>query len=159
VSTYFHKTKRLGLRLGDISSYMRSAKGGLGTVVRFYNVWAERRGVPAAFLLVRYEDLHRDAEGEVRRVLDFLGLPQVGGEAIRQAVEFASFENMRKLEARDSFHDFAMRPRDRSDPDSYKVRKGKVGGFVDYFGPEDVEHMNRTIEGALSDFYGYSARP
>ena len=35
---------------------------------------------------------------------------------------------------------------DENDPDAYKVRKGKVGGYQDELSPVDVEYCNRVLE-------------
>ena len=56
------------------------------------------RGHGRQFLLVRYEDLLKDAAGGLRRIADFLGL-QASPERIAQAVERSSADSMRKLES------------------------------------------------------------
>ena len=64
VEAAFHTAKRLGLELaGAIAA--REAPGlgldagfcrrYLDTIITYYNVWAEHRGVPKSFTLVRYE--------------------------------------------------------------------------------------------------------
>jgi hypothetical protein len=53
--------------------------------------WSE---APIPVLRVLYEDLHRDAVGQVVRVLDWLGEPVVGAHVAR-AVERCRFETLR----------------------------------------------------------------
>ncbi len=48
--------------------------GGFETILSYYNIWAENRNIPRGFLLVRYEDMKANAQHELRRVIDFLGL-------------------------------------------------------------------------------------
>jgi len=171
VSYYFHKTKREKARkfwffqkrrrethspfTGTLSDFLRFDIGGFDTLLRYYNIWAASRKLTAGFLLVRYEDMHVDPEKELRRVLDFLGLQEISGEEAHEAVEFASFDNMRKMEASEGTGSYKLKPADRSDEESFKVRKGKVGGYVEYLSPDDIELLNRKMAETLSDFYGY----
>lgn len=143
---------------GDLSEFIERSQGGFDTIVRYYNIWADNRHIPADFLLVRYEDMRHDPTQELRRVLDFLGLQAVSAETVREAVEFAAFENMRKMEAAGKFESGMLNPAERSDQESYKTRKGQVGGYKDYLNAEQIQHVNRKIQNDLSPYFGYSAR-
>lgn len=171
VSYYFHKTRREKPRTfwffqrrrrethgpftGTISEFLRFDIGGFDTLLRYYNLWAESRSLTADFLLVRYEDMHEDAERELRRVLDFLGLAEITDDEAREAVAFAAFDNMRKMEASEGTGSYKLKPADPSDDESFKVRKGKVGGYVDYLSDDDIAYLNRRMGETLSDIYGY----
>ncbi len=171
VSYYFHKTRREkphtfwffqkrrrethGPFTGTISEFLRFDIGGFDTLLRYYNVWADSRELTEAFLLVRYEDMHEDPERELRRVLDFLGLGEITDDEAREAIAFASFDNMRKMEAGEATGSYKLKPADPSDAESFKVRKGKVGGYIDYLEPEDVDYLDRRMAETLSDIYGY----
>lgn len=155
VSSYFQKTKRRQAYQGSLSDYLHEEVGSFKAILRFYNIWAENRSVPQRFLLVRYEDIHADPCKELRRVIDFLGLPKVEDGIIAEAAQYASFENMRKMEEENAFNIGRLSPADRTDPESYKTRKGKVGGFTDYLNAAEIEYLNRTMAETLSDFYGY----
>jgi hypothetical protein len=113
--------------------------------------------VPEGFLLVRYEDLKHNPVGELRRVVDFLGFTEVEDALLYEAVEFASFENMRKMEAGGTFQSMMLNPADRSDPESYKTRKGKIGGYQDYLSSEESARLADKMKMELSDFYGYGS--
>jgi hypothetical protein len=45
------------------------------------------------------------------------------------------------------------------DPESFKTRRGKIGGYVDYLSADDVAWLNRRIDAELDPFYGYSSAP
>jgi hypothetical protein len=105
-------------------------------------------------LLVRYEDLHENPHHELRRVLDFLGVSH-RDEVINEAVNCCSFEKMRNLEKTQQF-DMKLKPANPEDEESYKTRKGKVGGFVEYLNEQEIAYINRLINETLSDFYGYN---
>jgi hypothetical protein len=157
VSQYFHLTKRIRLDVGDLSTFLRSRKGSLETIVRYYNLWAERRDVPKEFLLVRYEDLHASARGEMRRILAFLGLSNVSDAALEEGIAFSTFDNMRDLEARDAMGAAILRPGDPMDPESFKVRKGVVGGYSAYLSGRDIAYADELIARELSGVFGYGA--
>jgi hypothetical protein len=155
VSTYFQWRERRRRAMGDMTSFIRQEAGGYETVLRYYAIWEANRGVVKDFLLIRYEDMRQDARRELRRVLDFLGLPGVAEAVVAEAVEFASFENMRKMETEDRFQSRKLRAADAQEAESFKTRRGKVGGYADYLAPDDVEYLNRRMVEVLPDFYGY----
>ena len=169
VSSYFEMKKR-GRIFGDnpyetrqaqfdgsLSEFIVLRQGGFDTILEFYNIWAANRDVPAGFLLVRYEDMRADAQHELRRVLDFLGLEQIDAATIQEAVEYASFDNMRKMEEQGKFQTGMLTPADKSDQSSYKTRRGKIGGYHDYLSQTEVDTLNQKIAHRLSDIYGYEA--
>lgn len=153
ISNYFQKTKRREAYNGRLSEYLQENLGSFETILRFYNIWAANRDVPQGFLLVRYEDIHDNPHRELGRVLEFLGLSAVDEQTIAEAVQYASFENMRKMELENTFNSQRLAPIDSKDPDSYKTRKGKVGGFRDYLSGAEIAELNRRIQETLSDFY------
>lgn len=158
VSCYFEATKRAGYYQGSISSFIRDERYGIDGLIYWLNVWGENRSVPSDFLLVRYEDMCADAEGQLRRAVEFIGLDGIDDGIIRQAVQFASFNNMRRMEAEDTLSSARLRPGNPDDPESLKVRRGKVGGYVDYLNVEDVDYLNEKIKMQLVDYFGYTVR-
>jgi alcohol sulfotransferase len=48
-----------------------------------------------------------------------------------------------------------MAPGDKSDPDSYKVRRAKVGGYRDYFDDGQAEQIEAYIRDHLEPRFGY----
>jgi hypothetical protein len=159
VSNYFQVTRREIRYQGDIASYLRWPRGSLDGMLRYYNVWADQRRVPRAFLLVRYEDLHDDTPRELRRIADFLGLQGVSEATIAGAVEYASFGAMKNREASRAADASVLAPGKAGDAESFKTRKGKIGGYAEYLSPEDVAWINRRIDTELDPYYGYSSAP
>jgi hypothetical protein len=92
---------------------------------------------------------------ELKRVTDFLGLANVTDAQLKEAVDFASFGNMQKFEREDYFKSGMLRPGDVKDTESYKTRKGKVAGFYDYLGKEDINFLNNKLSTEFNDFFGY----
>ncbi|MFP4561325.1 MAG: sulfotransferase domain-containing protein, partial [Thiohalorhabdus sp.] len=146
VSSYFQKTKRNINFQGSLRDYVYEPVGSVETNIEFYNIWARNREVPKDFLLVTYEDLQRDTEEQMRRVLDFLGLGKISEETVREAVEFCRFDNMRQLEATNALGSKRLAPRDAGDESTYKTREGRIGGYVDHLDAEEIGHINRLIQ-------------
>ena len=118
-----------GLEAGD---FIMNPEAGLPKIVDFMNLWAQEFPRLQSSLLLRYEDLRGDTAGELSRVFEFLGTAATQ-EELQEAVRFASVENMRQMETRGTFWlaGSRMRTRDKDNPDAYKVRRAKVGGWRD----------------------------
>jgi hypothetical protein len=156
VSSYFQKNRRWKQWYdSDLSSYIYEERGSYDTILRYYNIWAKNRHIPKDFMLVRYEDLHASPHKELRRTLEFMGLSAISDGVISEVVKYASFDNMRKMEEKNTFKGGMLCLADRNDPESYKVRKGKVMGFAEYLNKDQIEYLNRKMTETLSDFYGY----
>lgn len=141
---------------GDLSTFLYHDVGSFDTVLRYYNIWADNRHASAGFLLIRYEDLHENPKRELGRMLKFLEVPDVSDEILSEVIEHTSFKNMRKMEVENAFDSRHLKPADEKDENSFKTRRGKVGGFVDYFNQIDITYMNDKISKNLSEFYGYN---
>ncbi|HXK21719.1 MAG TPA: sulfotransferase domain-containing protein, partial [Myxococcota bacterium] len=139
-----------------IVDFLMRPASGLPKIVDFMNRWAAEAPRLRELLLVRYEDLRADPVGELRRIVGFLGGP-ADEAALRAAVSFASVDNMRAMERGRAFwfSGRRMTPRDVANPDSYKVRRAKVGGYRDYFDDEQVARIDALVRSRLSPFFGY----
>jgi len=155
VSNYFQVTRREDTFQGDLTAWLHAPRGSVASMLRYYSVWASQRHVPKGFLLVRYEDLRENAARELRRIAEFIGLPAVSDAAIAHAVEASSFEQMRRREAARPADGTPLAAGRRGDPESFKTRRGKVGGYADYMQPEDVAWLQEKIRAELDPFYGY----
>ncbi|GAB4365668.1 MAG: sulfotransferase domain-containing protein [Methylohalobius crimeensis] len=143
----------------DISlfDFVMYETAGLPKIIDFLNLWAEEMPKLDDLLLVRYEDLRSDTAGQMRRITDFLETPGTE-EEIRDAVEYASVDNMRKLEQEKKFwlSGSRMVPKDKANPHSYKVRRAKVGGWRDYFDDEQVARIEAYVNERLDPVYHYT---
>jgi hypothetical protein len=156
VSLFFHRTRWRGDAYpGTVSEFVRERRGGLDTVLAFYNAWAAQRGLTDDLLIVRYEDLHTAAAAELARVLEFTGLDFVDADARERAVRLTTFERMQQIEGRNALHSRALRARDAGDPESFRVRRGVVGGHRDYLSDADIAWIDGRIERSLDPSYRY----
>ena len=166
VSYFFHHAKRsnerVHARLGmpkdlsavELSAFVMAEGYGLPKVVDFMNRWERLARDRADAMLVRYEDLRADTAPELDRVMRFLG-EAAPPEAIRSAVEFASFEALKEKERQRFFESERIQARDTDDPDSFKVRRGKVGGYRDYFTADEIAPLDHVVATRLDPALGY----
>lgn len=163
VSLYYQFTKRRDLiESMDMSGFIRRERGGLKSIISFYNVWLENKHVPEDFLIIKYENLHREIYEEnrfeeLKKALRFIGFDDIDEELVGYVSEYAAFDNMRKMEKEEEFESDKTRlsPADKEDEQSYKTRKGKVGGYKDDCEEEDLKYMDELIEKRLDDHYDY----
>lgn len=129
---------------------------GLPRIVEFLNSWAAELPRLRSKLLVRYEDMRSDTPAVLAEILEFLGTPGTAAQ-VSGAVEFASFENLKRLEDERVFssHGGRLVPTDRGNPDSYKVRRGKVGGYRDYLDDDQLAMVDGFTSSTLNPSYGY----
>ena len=144
VSLYFHVTRRRGRHYeGTLSDFVRDPNGSLAALLAFYDAWVVQDDTPV--LLVRYEAMKDDPARELQRVLDFVGVRGLRPAAVARAVEQASFERLQRAEREGTAGTKALKAPKADDPESFKVRRGKVGGYVDYLTPEDIRFVDAAI--------------
>lgn len=146
---------------GDDSSiydFVMHEGGGLPKVIDFMNIWARERDRLRALSVIRYEDMRANPVDTLTGVAGFLDIPADTAQ-IRDAVEYAAFENMKKKEADHSFRlsGSRMAPGDHGNPDSYKTRRAKVGGYRDYFDDAQIREVDALVGDTLDPVYGYGA--
>ncbi len=141
-----------------IYDFVMHKNGGLENIIGFMNLWAREMHHIRALDLVRYEDMRANPHQALIRIAQFLKIP-ADADQIEEAVEYASYENMKKKEADQSFRMSGgrMAPTDRDNPDSYKVRRAKVGGYRDYFDDAQVQTIDAMMAETLDPIYGYRA--
>lgn len=109
--------------------------------------------VPSGHLF-QYEAFRREPEAQLATLLRAIDCA-VDDVHIAAAVEFARFENLKKREAESFYQTESMRPGDPSQPNSFKVRRGKVGGFRDELSPTEIAEIDARIDALLAPGLGY----
>ena len=142
----------------DISlfDFVMKSDTGLKWVIGFLNLWAQEAAHMDEFFLLRYEDLKKNPVETLEKLVGFMGAP-ANDAHIRAAVEFSAYDNMKKMEEKRTFwlSGGRMVPKDRSNPNSYKVRRAKVGGYRDYFDDKQVAEIDAYVAKNLSPFFAY----
>lgn len=155
VSYYFQRNRRDLNYQGSIASFIKDRNFGIEHIVNFMNYILLNKNIFGDFLLVRYEDLMEDAHSEMLKILHFFDAnPNINANDVKDAVHYAEFENMKRMERGDAFTSNRLRPGNKNDPDSYKVRRGKIGGYRDYLSPDEINYMNEQMK-RLDDVLNY----
>jgi hypothetical protein len=125
-------------------------------VTQYLNLWAREVDKMEYFHLLRYEDLRARPREELRRMLDFMQVDATETQ-VNAAVDYSSYENMKKLEGSQQLRlaGGRMMPRDKDNPDSFKVRRAKVGGYRDYFTDEEVATIDARLADTLAPLFNY----
>jgi hypothetical protein len=146
----------------DVSIYdfVMDPNCGVPRIIGFLNLWARELPNIKNLLMVRYEDMRTEPEKQLERIVEFLGM-QPDEKFLKDTVEFSSVDNLRKLEKENYFWRSGSRvkARDPSNPNSYKVRRAKVGGYRDYFDDDQVARIDALVSSELSDIFGYAEAP
>ena len=139
-----------------IFAFVMDPQVGLPRIIDYFNDWAASRAEVADLLLVRYEDMRVDPARELGRILEFTGTPGSADE-IAEAVNFAAYDNMKKLETEGFFQNAGARVKagDAENPQSFKVRRAKVGGFRDYFDDDQCRALAEQMA-RLNPVFGYA---
>ncbi len=128
---------------------------GMPRIIRFFNSWAEAARERDDILVVRYEDLRAEPADALAKILSFTGT-EATPEEVAEAVAFGAYDNMKQMEESSFFKGSGARvkPGDKDNQNSYKVRKAKVGGYLDYVTYEQAEQLNQMLE-ELDPMFGY----
>jgi len=142
----------------DVSMFdmIMHSNAGVPYAVRFLNNWRREWEGREDLEVVRYEDMTVDTHGQLYRILRFLGFEATDTE-LEECVRFASFENMRRIEEHGVFW-FAgrgMKGKKSEDSNVFLVRRGKAGGWRDYFPDDRAAAIEDYIEQHLEPGFGY----
>jgi hypothetical protein len=160
VSLFLQLTRRdpnasVKLRQKNVSEMLRDEKFGMRAIVDAMNNWLNEFSQRENFTLVRYEVLRASPAEHFRDLLAVLGESSPDANIFQEALEFSRFENMQKLEAAGAFDSNILHPGDVRDPESFKVRRGKVGGYREYLSAED-QHFAEAALTELDPRFGYT---
>ena len=161
VSLYLQLTRRdpnaaVKLRQKTASEMLRDERFGVRAIINVMNHWLNEFSKRCNFTLVRYEALRAAPAEHFHDLLEVLGESSPDMDIFQEALEFSRFENMQKLEAARAFDSNILHPGDVRDPESFKVRRGKVGGYREYLSAED-QYFAAQQMAKLDRRFGYSA--
>lgn len=160
VSLYLQMTRRTAetpakLKQKATSEMLRDGRFGIGAMVRTMNDWLNELTRHDHFALLRYETIRVAPAEKFRELLEWLGENDVDLPILEGAVDFSRFENMQKMEAAWAFESKILQPGDARDRESFKVRRGKIGGFEDYLSIGDQQYAAEAMK-SLHPRFGYA---
>jgi hypothetical protein len=159
VSLYVQLTRRTKetpneLKKKSTAELLRDPAFGIASIVEVMNSWLAEWSGGKNFLLLRYETLRADPAPGFRKVLRFLGEQSVPEKPFAQALAFSDFGQMKKMESAGAFASKILRAGDERDPESFKVRRGQVGGYAEYLSAHDQQYATQAMR-ALDGRFGY----
>lgn len=103
--------------------------------------------VENGFLLIKYENLLQDTTKEAHRIISFLNLDRTEQE-INEAVNWASFDNMKALEQKQQSHLNGNSPLvNKTMP---FIREGKANKWKSVLNKEQQQQINQTFDKTLT---------
>ena len=146
VSLFHHKTKRSKKKYDkNISSFIRDRTHGIESIIDVMNKWSRQLAGHRDCLWISYESLKADTQRALIQIVEFITNHSANSDRISEAVQFGDFKNMKKMEASGSFNTTILSPTNPNNQNSYKVRKGKVGGYKDELSGTDVEFVDSIV--------------
>lgn len=144
------------LKKRSAGELLRDPAFGIESMVEIMNSWLAEWSGRADFLLLRYETLHADPAAGFRPLLELFGERPIHAKALAHALEFSDFGRMKKMESAGAFDSKILRAGDAHDPESFKVRRGRIGGFQDYLSPDDQAYASAALQ-KLHPRFDYTA--
>src|SRR4026207_90603 len=135
------------IRKMSLDTFLRHPRFGIAVMVEVMNSWITEFGNRSDFTIVRYEDLRAEPARLFHELLRAIGEKQIDENVFGPAIDFSDFRNVQKLEATGEFGSKILQPRDREDPESFKVRQGKIGGFREYLSAESQSYARQVCAG------------
>ncbi len=170
VSWYFQFTKRQSSRKQELINhfidhpidrssismwdFVRNSDIGLPFLIDYLNSWEQRIANCPNGLIIRYEDLRAQPDQTLATIMELMS-ESFSSEEIQDAVEYGSFDNQRQLESKGFFKQGGMTLRNPKDTESFKTRRGKVGGYFDYFSNEQIKELEDLMVANLSANFNY----
>lgn len=159
VSLFLQLTRRTRetatvLKQTSASELLREPAFGITSIVETMNEWLREFSARSKFSIARYESLRAAPAEGFRTLLDTLGESPIDQAAFDHALAFSDFGHMKKMEAAGAFDSKILRAGDVADPESFKVRRGQVGGYRDYLSDADLEYAAHEMK-KLDPRFGY----
>lgn len=128
--------------------------GGIPSIVRFMNLWAELSRQRKDVGIVRYEDFLIDPHATLKNLARQVGL-KVTKADLDDAVDFAHFGNLKEREREGYFTSARLQPSKAGDKRSSKVRVGGSGGYRKRLEAREARKVDKYIADHLDPCFGY----
>ena len=152
------ESKKQDMNEDSIALFMRNERGGLATIVAFYNIWMQEKNSVNNFMLLKYENLLNQPFEALDQLNSFLNIKShIEKQALLKAIDNNNFDRVKKRElegkiinGKDKANEFGA-----GRGQALKARRGVIGGYKDYFSQEDIEWANAYIKEHLNKSFNY----
>jgi len=162
VSLFWENKYRSNLRskkryLRDFGFFIRSPQGA-EHISRCWNSWLNDG---AKQLEIKYEDLQNCIWEKILRWFRI----EVKKDIVLEANELCKFDNLRKNLHRFKGHEWETKflakenqayTTHPKNPETHKFRRGKIGGYVDYLSPDDINYIRKHVPEAARWYREYT---
>jgi len=134
---------------GDLPSFMRDPIWGFERLLAFNLGWLQAGNRFKDFTTVRYEDLRRNTEIELKRIVSFLGCKISGPQALSKVVAEHAFEQMKQRERSGELHaryGKLYSPFGSENDNEMVVRRGVIGSHVEEMTAADREFCEEMLK-------------
>jgi hypothetical protein len=150
VSNYFESTRRQGIFNGSISAFIRHQEFGMEALLRFQHKWLRcALQYPDSCMVESYEHLLGNGVSALDSITSFILEQRVSRKKLASTMHAFCFSSMKRMEKKGvlrMFYGKKLKAGDAQDTDSFKVRKGRAGGFTEYLSNEDIEYCNERMK-------------
>ncbi|GAA0604077.1 hypothetical protein GCM10009001_21530 [Virgibacillus siamensis] len=151
VISYYHHFQRYHGKMRNFDKFFHAFMGGsIGPGMWDRNIasWLDNREkIKNGFLLIKYEDLLENTAKEAHRIANFLNVDRTEKE-INEAVDWASFDNMKALEKKQNTHVSGNSP--LADPNIAFVREGQANKWKSVLSQEQQQQINQKFHKTLT---------
>lgn len=154
VSYYFQRTKRKKLPFKKykidwdiitMGEMIRNNVFGINRIIQYMNKWYLALDLFNRSYLIQYEKIKNDPYHEFKKLIEFIE-DDVNIEALNKAIEETNFQKMNENERKRIHTSSVLSSFNSIDKESFKVRKGKVGGYVDYLTDSEIAYANEGMD-------------
>jgi Sulfotransferase domain len=138
----------------EMWEFVRHSDIGLPSLIEYQNTWARNIADLPRGMLTRYEDLRAEPVDTLYKITQHMG-ENFSEDEVREAVEWGSFDNLQKLETKGTFSQGGMKLVNANDPSTFKVRRGKVGGYRDDFDEHQVAELEALVRENIAPELAY----
>ena len=123
---------------GTMSEFIRCKSYGIKRIMKFHAKYHQHQAKVGKerIQFFKYEDLNKHTLNTFIKMLEYFEFKDIDYNKAKKVVEAASFEKMQAEERKTV---------PLKNPDAYKIRRGRIGGYVDYLSQEDIDYINEFI--------------
>ena len=150
VSSYAERTSsfRSGMRFEKenipIGLFLQEGNLGLIAAANWNIKWFANLGTCNIedYRIITYEEMTEDTFKVIKKITNFMNL-DIEDDKIINAIEYSKFENMKEIE-HGKGKNFLKKYKGNFGSSPGRVRKGKVGGYVNHFDEQDLRFIHEV---------------
>lgn len=157
VSYYFHLSKRVEKYTNmNLSEFLKDERFGITRIVSYYNFVDQQKSICKTFQVQTYENVLASPHIAFKNLIDYvLGDTYYNKHVFMSALEESSFQSMKEIEISGIVGDARLSSAQNSESEMRKVRKGKTGGYKNYFSEVDTIFADTVIQNLSDSFSMY----